>query len=197
MNIRNFYSFESKLLSTTIQVHPENISLNKLNDLVLGKFKDINFPIIFRQKYGKKQTDLVDTGSAYLYLISERLLNVLKQNKITGWQIYPVIVYDRNNLKIEGYHGFSIAGISGAIDYSKSEIIKKRLVSGGPKTKYYKGQYFGYEQWDGSDFFITEGSFHIIVTKKVMEVIKKAKLTNIQFDCLADIEIPIYSIKKK
>jgi len=196
MNIKDFFSFGSKLLSTSFQAHPENLSSVELNNLVIGDFKNITLPVIFRHKYGKKLTDLLDTGSAYLYLISDNMLNILKENEITGWNTFPVKVFDKKSVEIGGYHGFSIIGKSGAIDYNKSEVIEKSLVPGGPISKYYKGQFFGYEKWDGSGFFITEGTFNIIVTKKVMQVLKKAKLSNISFECLTDIEIPEFALKK-
>ena len=187
MNIKDFYFFGSKLLSTTFQASPENISLDE-NSLILGIFDNIDFPVIFRQEYGKKITDMLDTGFVSLFLISDKMLRVLEENKITGWETYPVKVYDKKGNEVEGYHGFSITGRSGPVNYDNSEIIKKQLAPKGPPSKYYKGLYFGYEEWDGSDFFITKGSFHIIVTKKVVQAVKKAQLTNIRFECLKDFE---------
>ncbi len=188
MNIKDFYSFGSKLLSTTFQAHAENLTLDKSHNLILGVFDNIDFPVVFRQEYGKKLTDMLDTGFVSLFLISDKMLRVLKENKITGWKTYPVKVYDKKGNEVEDYHGFSITGRSGPINYDKSEIIEKQLAPEGPPSKYYKGRYFGYEKWDGSDFFIPEGTFYIIVTKKVVQAFKKAKLTNIRFECLTDIE---------
>ena len=121
--------------------------------------------------------------------------NVLEQNNLTGWRTFPIQVIDKKGNEINGYHGLSITGRCGPIDYTKCEIIEKQRVPKGPLTNYYRGRYIGLDDWDGSDFFLPKDSFGVIITKKAANVIKKNKLTNVALENLADIEIPEYSLK--
>ena len=103
---------------------------------------------------------------------------------------------DKKGQEIQGYHGLSIVGRCGKIDYSKSEIIEKRLVPNAPLGKYYKGSYVSLDEWDGSDFFLPEKYFGIIITSRAAEVLKRNKLTNIRLENLAEIEMTAYALPK-
>lgn len=193
MEITNFYRLDSKLSSTTFQAHAvslkeNNIGLDDHWKLLLGDYTSIEFPVIFRQEYGNKLHDLLDTGWPSLYLISDKMKITLEENKLLGWRIFPIIVYDKQKNEVQGYHGLTNLGRCGPIDFSKSELQMKSMVENGPVSKYYKGLYVGLNKWDGTDFFMAKGYFSHIVTKKTMEVIKKAKLTNIKFTKLSNIE---------
>ncbi|MCX6148035.1 MAG: hypothetical protein NTW25_12440 [Candidatus Kapabacteria bacterium] len=88
-----------------------------------------------------------------------------------------------------GYQGFSVTGRCGAIDFSKSTIIEKKIISNGPIVQLYKGLYIGLENWDGSDFIIPDGSTFLIITSKVYKVMKKNKISNIEFENLSNFEV--------
>lgn len=197
MSIEKFYTFDSKLSSSTVQAHAINLSgkedsggLFDQHRLIQGVYDGISFPVIFRQEYGRKLEDVLDTGWASLYLISDKMKVVLEENALTGWKTFAVKVLDKKGREIQGYHGLSITGRCGKIDYSKSEIIEKRFAVNGLLGKYYKGLHIGLDEWDGSDFFLPERYFGIIITSRVAEVLKKSKLTNIGLENLAEIETP-------
>jgi hypothetical protein len=197
MNIKDFYRFGSKYVSSTIQAEPimeESHGFDKVK-LIEGDYAGISFPLPFKQAYGKKLQDILDTGYAALYLISDRMKSVLEDEGLTGWKTYPVQVFDKHDMEISGYHGFSIIGRCGERDESKSEIIMKQFVPNGPIVKYYKGLYVGLDTWDGSDFFLEEKTIGAIVTRKAADVLKKSKLTNIKLANLADIEISAYTVE--
>jgi len=203
MNIREFYTFRSKLSSSTFQAHP--ISLNKEKNehsehydqhmLILGNYQGISFPVVFKQGYGEKLQDVLDTGWAGLYLISDKMKDILEDNNLIGWEAFSVKILDKYKQEIQNYHGLSITGRCGPIDYSKSEIIEKRLVPNGPLVKYYKGMHIGLDKWDGSDFFIPEKDFDIIITQRVANILKENKLTNIKLENIANIEIDDYTVR--
>jgi hypothetical protein len=206
MNIKEFYRFGSKLLSTTVQAHmdrpkgflsiaPDERRLMDEDRLMQGTYNDFIFPVVFKQEYGKKLQDMLDTGTASLYLISDKMKTVLEDNNLTGWQTFAVKVLTKKEEEIEGYHGLSITGRCGKIDYSKSEIIEKRLVPTGPLAKFHKGLHVGLDKWDGSDFFLPEKYFGTIVTSRAADVLKKSKLTNIRLENLADIEIDAFTVQ--
>jgi hypothetical protein len=75
-----------------------------------------------------------------------------------------------------------------ARDYSKSEIIEKRLVPTGPVSKYYRGLHIGLDKWDNYDFFQPEKYWGTIITCNAAQLLQKSKLTNIRFENLSVIE---------
>lgn len=200
MTIENFYIISSRLSSSTVQVHAISLSgrqdkhgLFDQHKLVLGEYNGIAFPVIFRQEYGKKWEDIIDTGWVGLFLISERFKKVLEENSLTGWKIFAVKVFEKNGREVQGYYGFSIIGRCGAIDYRKSEVLEKRFVSSGPLAKFCKGLHIGLEHWDGEDFFLPERYYGTIITSRVANLLKKNKISNIRIDNLADVETHIGS----
>lgn len=204
MSIEKFYTFSSKLSSSTVQAHAislsgkeDNTGLFDQHRLIQGMYDGISFPIIFKQEYGKKLEDVLDTGWPSLFLITDKMKTTLEENVLTGWQTFEVKVLDKKGQEIQGYHGLSITGRCGKIDYSKSEIIEKRLVPNAPLGKYYKGLHVGLDKWDENDFFLPEDYFGIIITNRAAEVLKKNKLTNIRLENLGEIEIPDFALQNE
>ena len=206
MSIENFYTFSSKLSSSAVQVspvglkefHPIDPNKNYLFDehkLIQGDYNNISFPVVFKQEYGKKLQDVLETGWAGLYLISYNMKVVLEDNDLTGWKTFETKVLDEQGQEIQGYHGLSITGRCGKIDYSQSEVIEKRLVPEGPLGKYYRGLYVGLDEWDGSDFFLPEKNFGTVITNRAAGILKKNKFTNIRLENLADIETPDFALQ--
>ena len=100
MGINDFFTLDSKLLSSTFQARPINLKRDVDNnfqewDLIKGNYAEIDFPVIFTQDHGKKLTDILDTGWPGLFLISDRLKKILEENKLTGWKTFPIKVYDK------------------------------------------------------------------------------------------------------
>ncbi len=202
MEIKNFFRLSSKLLASTFQVRPiasthkgSNASIDGYK-LICANYEGITFPIVFKHESGNKLTDMLDTGWAGLYLISDKMKNILSENNFTGWKTFPVEIIDKNENIIFGYSGLSITGRCGSIDYSQCETIEKRLAPLAPVTKYYKGLYVGLDKWDNSDFFLPEKYYGTIMTERAAEIIRKNKLANVELKNLADIEIPDFALKK-
>jgi hypothetical protein len=196
MEMKDFFEFDSKLVSSTVQAHSVGLK-DDLHDrwkLVKGDYRNIDFPITFKQDSGNKLCDILDTGWASLYLISERMKKILEENNLTGWQVFPINLYDKKGHEITGYHGFSVTGHSGPTSYEKSEIIEKRSVPEGPICKYYKGVFI--DNWDGTDFFTPEGTYQIYITKKAADVLKKNKITNMYLTNLTECEINVRDVKR-
>lgn len=196
----NFYIFSSKLISSTIQAHPINLNKNKVENDLFDEFKlikadysGISFPVVFKQKYGKRFMDILDTGWPNLYLISTRLKDILEENDLSGWKTFGIELFDKANQKINGYHGFSITGQCGPIDYSRSEIFQKQISINGPFSTYYKGLFF--ENWDGSDFFLPKNVFEILITERTAEILKINKITNVNLEKVSDCEVDSYTVE--
>ena len=160
------------------------------SDLLHGEYENYKFPVIFLSKdseyiKNKKITDFLSTGYAgSVYAVSEKVVDVLSSNNITGWKTYPVEVYDRNENYIGGYYGFTITGRCLALKPSLAEPYVKQY-PGGPYNTY-KGHPLNLDYWDGSDIFLLQGTTFQFVSKKVKNIIKKNKLTNICFEDIAE-----------
>ena len=180
----------------------ERIKLFDRDILLRGDINKLKLPIIWYHEHGSKLGDVLNTGSVSLYLISDKFRNILVENKITGWKTFPVIVYDKKDEEVPGYHGFSITGKSDPIDWSKSEIVTTHqnydyLVKNTDAMravypdwnppppidfKRRKGLHPGLDGWDGSDMFIPKNSRYIIVTDKVYNALAKSKLTHLELE---------------
>lgn len=197
MKISDFESIESKLQSKVIQAHPPPLSLSP-GKLFSGDYTGINFPVIFKQEYGKELADVINTGTPYILLVSDKFMAILVESAFTGWKTFEAKLTDKNGREIEGYHGLSITGYCGKIDKNKSEVVEKPApLPGDPPMKYRRGLYVGLDEWDGTDLFSPEGTTYIVATKRVTDIIKSHKLTNLQFRNLADIESWIWEIVDK
>lgn len=201
MDIDGFYEFSSKLSSATFQVGPVNLKSEKCSQgnsdgfrLLRGEYYDISFPIVFLHESGRMLEDVLDTGWPGLFLISDSLKNILVDNDLTGWQTFETKILDKQQVEIGGYCGLSVIGRCGEIDYNKSEIKERRRKPTTPIVKYHKGLYVGLDKWDGSDFFLPLKSHAPIVTKRVVDILMKNKITNVRFTNLSDIEIPDYGL---
>ncbi len=170
--------------------HDDQGFSHQLN-LIRSKYEGINFPVVFKQTSGKKITDILASGWPGLLLISDKLRNLLVENHLNGWKTYPVVLKDKNENLIEGYHGFSVTGISGRKSYTNAPIIETRYVPQGPIVKLYKGANIDLSKWDGSDFFVPEGTTGIIVTKKVAKLLKSNKISNLSLECVAEDEFDV------
>lgn len=199
MNTREFFRLRSKLVSANAQFSATglNTDKNRVSDhskLIDGEYEGIDFPVIFKQRYKGKFTDILDTGWPGLYLISENLKKLLEDNGLTGWKVFPVRLFDLKGNEIDGYYGFSIIGHCGSVNYDQSKIMEERMVPHGPLVQYYKG--ISFDRWDGSDFFIPEKTGHLFITKKAAEILKKNKISNISLVNIADVETDVDLIKK-
>lgn len=132
---------------------------------------------------------MVNFGHNVLYF--PKGLDLLRENKFTGWSTYPVEVYGRKGEYLPDYYGFAITSDAGKIDKSRSPIITKPpYVPGGKPPRVYKGVFFDERKWDGSDFFRLFASF-IIVTRSVRDAFKRAKISNVRFTPLSEMELHV------
>ena len=195
VDINSFFIFGSNFSQVPVCVSNDKLEWDTNCRIVKGDYTGVELPIKFTQSSGKKWTDVLNPNSVSMYVVSERFIELLAENGVTGWKNYPIIIFDKEGKEVSGYTGFSVIGKCGKIDYSQSTIIEKRLVPEGPLGKYYKGLYIGLDKWDGSDFFLPEKNLGIIITSKAADVLKKSKFTNIRFENLTDIETPDFAIQ--
>lgn len=197
MNIKDFYLFGSSFSRELVSVSNDSLDFETYGRVLKGQYEGLTFPIFFIQESGKKWNDVINAGSVGLYLLSQRFIELLKNNNISGWKSFDVVIKSKNGEEITNYFGLSIIGKGGKIDYSRSSVIEKRIVPNGLMVKYYKGMFFRQEEWSSSDFFIPEDTLHIIISKKVQRLIEENKITNAVIQNITEYEIPEYAVLDK
>ena len=146
-------------------------------------------PFRFVYASGSKPQDLIGTGTVSLYLLTVRVFEILKNVGPTGWQALPVEVSGRKGKPVDGYRCLAVTGRCGPVLWDKGRKIRKPPpVPQGRGYDAWVGLFFDTETWDGSDIFTPEGTTYKIVSKRVMEALTRAKVTNIKFTALTDFE---------
>lgn len=177
-------------LRLTTEEDSDWLSLEQAAALLKGELK-LQHPLKLKGYMGGQPTDFLWSSLASLVIISQRVIELLKSHAFTGWSAYPVEVYDRKGEPLLDYSGLAITGRAGKQDRSRSTIITKPApVPGGKPYQVYKGFYFDERQWDGSDIFLVD-SFKV-VTQRVQRAFERAKVSNVRFTTLVDVEIDVY-----
>ena len=182
LDFDKFYTFSPDDFVVPMSVTPVNnydIQTEDRKRLFCGDFSNTK-PENFVQVRGKKVCDLMVAGAPSFYLVSERIIEALRQNGITGWGSYPVKIQTNSIGELNNYHAFYVYGKADKADRSLSEKIevKTRI-----KTKEirYKGYFFPLDSWEGTDFFYHVGTFGITVTERVKSLLESLDATNVQF----------------
>jgi uncharacterized protein DUF1629 len=149
-------------------------------------------PVVFKRYMGGKPRDLIGTTYGSLFLVSDRILEVLESNGFKGWKTYPVLVYGKQRELIAGCHGFQVIGRCGPLTLEHStKVWKEPYVPEGEGHYSWRGLYFDPGTWDGNDLFIPEVGTDVLVVEPVKEALERAKVRNIEFTRLAEVETPI------
>ena len=147
-------------------------------------------PVPTRRAMGsKKPSDLIGTTMATPLLVSDRVVTLLRDEGFTGWRTYAVDLVGHDGAPIPGYHGLAIHGRCGPIDDSKSVQVPQQFPGG--VFPVWIGMYFDPDTWDGSDLFMSEdGKGSKFVIENVKRAFHKAKIRNVQFEPLEEVERP-------
>jgi hypothetical protein len=177
-------------LRLTIKDEYDWISREQASALFTGRLSKLERPLRLDAYMGGQATDFLWCALTSLVCISHRVVTLWKEHQFTGWSVYPVEVYGRKGERLPDYFGFAVTGPRLKRDRSRSEIVTKPSpVPGGKSWQVYKGLYFDEKEWDGSDFFLVEGS--IVVTQAVRDVCTRAKISNVRFTPLTEVEISV------
>jgi hypothetical protein len=122
-------------------------------------------------------------------VISDSVVQLLRSHGFTGWSLYEVQVQGKQGQSIPGYSGLSFPGRCGPIDYSQS--VKVPRVRPAGIFPVHIGLHFDPASWDGSDFFMPAGkNAWKFVVQEVKQALEKAKVRNIAFTPLDQLEVP-------
>ena len=126
---------------------------------------------------GAKPRDVVWTTWATPMLISERVVQILRDHQFTGWDVFPIQLLDKAGEPLPTYYFLQVHGRSGPRDPSKSEPFEEEMP--GRWVPRLRGLYFDPDTWDGSDIFLPEKTAFIVVTEPVKRALARAKVKNV------------------
>ncbi|MBC7927849.1 MAG: hypothetical protein H7039_19560 [Bryobacteraceae bacterium] len=138
---------------------------------------------------GRKFHDVLWAGGTPL--ISDRVLQFLSKEGITGWSTFPVEILDKAGRTVTVYHGFRVTGRCSMITLSKgySELIYEQNPRG--LFPHYKGIYFDKATWDGSDVFTSEdpSTAWVLATEQFKQIFESNRITNCEFTPISEVQL--------
>ena len=189
------YTFEDPLATRPFRLtnlgYSEELSYEQIFNLSRGTWHPPT-PVKLGASAGGQVAEIFWAELVQLVCVSARVVSLLADNGVTGWVTYPVELYDRRKNPIPDYSGLAVLGPIYRRDRSRSEIVMKPApVPGGCGHEVYKGLYFDESQWDGADMFRVANA-GIVVTEKIYRLFKRAKISNVLFTPLTEVEIDVY-----
>ena len=135
--------------------------------------------------------DCYDVASDFV--ISEKFLNVLRENSYTGFEVSETSPVKSTNMPIdEKYYLLNVTGRCGLLRKIDGELFPycrkchRKIGSTGLVTT---GVTFAESEYDGSDIFAFNNLSNVpIVSEKIKDVLLKSKLTNLRFVALNEWE---------
>lgn len=169
MTDKNFYVVSFAAVKQN-EIRIKALSQYDEQSLIRGDGKPLE-PFKLRIDEGSKLYDIAGYQDVYNFAVSERVVDVFRKNKISGWDAYDVSIVDVP----DKYYGFQVLG--------RCSKVKRHK-----KPGYYKGYKFDLNTWDGSDFFIPDGTLTIVCTEKVKQLMSDHKVSNVSFENTLDRE---------
>lgn len=152
-----------------------------------GELKQLE--ISARWAMGAQQPGEVVFSTRMVMLVSERLVDRLQSDDVSGWSAVPCDFGGRSGEPAkQKYFLFATTGRCGPILYERSETFLKRL-PGGLFT-HWRGDYFEPQTWDGSDVFTPPQMKAIFVTSKAQRAFLSVAEGLVDFTPLHQVERP-------
>lgn len=193
MNFKEIYDFTYAMKKGYMCVRPTNIYHDNILSIIRG---ECNLPdIVYCKKMsGNKKYDIVVGNHPAMLFISNKVVDLLLQENISGWQSKRAIIKIDEKEEILDYNLFVINGRCGKIDSNRSKLVQKPpIVKGGTIRNVKIGLFFDETTWDGSDIFNPKNTGLIFIKEKVKHLFEKNKITNTQFECITLMENMIIS----
>ena len=182
----DFYIFYTLGYQTQLYTPPVLPEGQCFDTLFCDNFKGTDLPVIFRQRKGyggNKHVDFLNTGYTCFGPVSDRVIELLRDGGFTGWDSYPVEVYLKDGSKLDGYQGLMVTGSCGALNPS---IPKPIDVVGyywkGVSWPFLKGFPLDIASWDGTDIFRPDDLSVIIISRRLRDAFKQAKISNVNLN---------------
>jgi len=194
------YRLKDPLATQPIRLEPYDddwLGRSEATRLLRGQLPP-QLPLKLRPAMGGRFVDLIWSTFTPIKIISQHLVDLLTTYGFTGWSIYDVEVRDKEGQIKPNYHGLAITAKAGEHDLRRvQEIEKPPVVPGGPSYIDLKGMFFEDDEWDGSDFSLIGDTITHIVTEQVVQAFRRAKIRNVDFIPLTQVEIPasVYEVQ--
>lgn len=128
---------------------------------------------------GNKEADILPEGINLL--LSEKFIRFLKKNNSTGLKYYPISIKDyKTKRKISKYFFIEPSKFLLKTDWSKNIDNNYLFVGSLDYENLFISFIFNFNNKE--DIFGIKDTKYILVTKRLKELIEKAKLTNIKFE---------------
>lgn len=145
---------------------------------------------------GSTLFDVLPTGFAGLYLVSDKVKSVLDSCNFKGYCLRRISLLGKRKEKIDGYWLLSITSKVGQILNEKSQKrTMPPLVPWADPYEAHFGLFFDPMTWDGSDFFRPENMFYTFVLEGVKDVFEQNKITNCEFKKISEMQNMVLFIK--
>lgn len=186
LDLRRVFAMNESASPAPFRGHFEDPDVPWL-ELLLGTYRPER-PLVVRHEMGGRQPkDVVGMTSVYPLLVSQRFVDVLRAHNFQGWGTLAVELYDRAGQLVPGYYVLVITGRCGRISRWRSLSIRGFLKTGAIGY----GLHVNPSSWDGSDLFVPKESAYMLVTEPVMQALTGAGLTNLEFEPISEVEVPL------
>jgi hypothetical protein len=170
--------------------HPDDPGMDLIEHFLLRGERKLDQPLELKATAGGEATDFLWSQFTGITCISQRVADLLREHAVTGWSTYPVTVRGRKGEIIPGYSGLSFIGRAGDWDRSRSQIVMwPPPTPTGKAVEAYRGIFFDERSWDGSDVFLGGGTR--VVTRKVRDIFKREKVSNVRLTPLPEVEVEV------
>lgn len=187
MTVTKFYVLSDKNTKGALNA-ALSLSGVSTGDLFHGKY----FPsgtIPLTKFCGNRNLDLVNAANG-LFLLSNRIIEIFKNNHITGWNSLPAEIHMGKGEIIHNYSLLTIHSKLVKIEYEKSEsVLKQPFTPAGKSIWIKRGLPFDINGWDGSDIFSAENTLFTFITEKVQNLLIENKCTNIKIEKTTEFEL--------
>ena len=174
----SLYGYMTQLF--TVPEMPEG---QRFDYLFHNKFEGAVFPIVFRQKKGyggNKLVDFLNLGSTTFGPVSDRVVDLLRDGRFTGWDTYPVEILLKDGSRLPGYRGLMVTGGECDTDISLSEQVD--TIGPWPYGRSrvcLKEIPIVLDSWDGSDMFRLKSYGGVYISRRLRDALKDAKISNL------------------
>lgn len=138
-----------------------------------------DMPIPASWKTPGETDEVIWTTEAVLGLVSHRFVGWLEEQRLTGWRVHPV-AFTESEPGTSAYRVLVVTGRAHAIQYWRRP--------GAPATEDW-GIRLNPVDWDGSDFFLAEGTAFVFASDKVHQLVRNHGVKNVEMKRFADVKI--------
>lgn len=123
--------------------------------------------------------DVIWTTEAVLALVSSRFVRSLQEQHLTGWRVHPVAFTERDAIA-SAYQVLVVTGRSHAIQYCRPPGARET------EDWHIRVDPLG---WNGSDFFLAEGTAFIFASNRVHQLVTTRGVKNVEMTGIDDVRI--------